>query len=384
MANKSAIIMVLDGLGAGDAPDCAEYGDENSNTLAHSTDNFKLNLPNFKKFGLYNLSGNHKCLGTASYGLLTPKSNGKSTMEGHWEMMGVTTTNPYPTYPNGFPEDIVLQLQEKTGRRYLWNRPASGTEIISQLGDEHVRTAMPILYTSADSVMQISAHEDVISVPELYEICKIARIIMTGKDSVSRVIARPFLGKDGSYHRTARRRDFCLEIPKPNALSKLKDSGIVISGVGRITDLFNQYLDFCDYSAGITDCIEKTRLFKKKNKGLVFTNCEEFDMLYGHRRDREGFAHALETLDKVWPNLIKSLGNEDLLIVTSDHGNDPTCSKHTDHTREYSILLAYMKGRKGIDLGIRGSLSDVGATILDFFGLPADFGESFLNKVRPQ
>jgi phosphopentomutase len=382
MSNRSAVIIILDGLGAGDAPDCFDYGDENYNTLAHSTDNFKLSLPNFKKFGLCNLINIPKCQSAASFGLLTPRSKGKSTIEGHWEMMGVTTVKPFPTYPNGFPLDVIEKLQEKTGRKYLWNKPASGTEIINQLGDEHMKTAMPILYTSADSVMQISAHEDIISVPELFEICKVARAIMTGKDSVSRVIARPFLGKNGSYYRTSRRRDFCLEIPKPNVLSKLKEAGIAISGVGRITDLFNEYLDFYDYCTGITDCIEKTRMYRQRNKGLVFANCEELDMLYGHRRDKEGFAQGLMILDKIWPKLTNSLGNNDLLIVASDHGNDPTCKIHTDHTREYSIFLAYMKGHKGVDLGVRSSLSDVGATILGFFGLPEEFGESILTKAN--
>lgn len=381
MANKSLILLVLDGLGAGDTPDCANFGDNGNNTLEHATDNCTLAIPNLKKIGLYNTICANKSPGNASYGKMQPVSHGKSTMEGHWEMMGIPTTAPYPVYPNGFTDEIMGKLQEQTGRKYLWNRQASGTQIINQLGDEHVKTGMPIIYTSGDSVMQISAHEDVISVPELYEICKVARNIMIGANSVTRVIARPFLGANGSYYRTSRRRDFCLQIPTPNALSKLRDADIPISGVGRIADLFKEYLGCYDYTTSIGDCIEKTRLFKKQSRGFVFVNCEEFDMLYGHRRDKDGFAQGLTVLDKSWPTLIRSLGNNDLLMVTSDHGNDPACTTHTDHTREYSILLAYMKGRRSVDLGIRGSLADIGSTVLDFFGLKPEFGKSFLSEI---
>lgn len=381
MANKSLILLVLDGLGAGDTPDCENFRDKGNNTLEHATYNCTLAIPNLKKLGLYNTICQRKSQCNASFGKMQPVSHGKSTMEGHWEMMGVPTTTPYPLFPNGFASEIMGKLQEQTGRKYLWNRQASGTQIINQLGDEHVKTGMPIIYTSGDSVMQISAHEDVVSIPELYEICKIARIIMIGANSVTRIIARPFLGANGSYYRTSRRRDFCLQVPTPNALSKLKEAGIPISGVGRIADLFNEYLGYYDYSTSIGDCIEKTRLFKKKNKGFIFANCEEFDMLYGHRRDKDGFAQGLTVLDKSWPTLVRSLSNNDLLIVTSDHGNDPTCTAHTDHTREYSILLAYMKGRKSVNLGIRSSLGDIGSTVLDFFGLKPEFGKSFLNEI---
>lgn len=381
MANKSLILLILDGLGAGDAPDCASFGDKGNNTLEHATNNCTLAIPNLKKLGLYNTICPNKSPCNASYGKIKPVSHGKSTMEGHWEMMGVSTSIPYPVFPNGFTDETMGKLQEQTGRKYLWNRQASGTQIINQLGDEHVKTGMPIIYTSGDSVMQISAHEDVISVPELYEICKIARNIMIGANSITRVIARPFLGKDSTYYRTSRRRDFCLKIPTPNTLSRLKEAGIPITGVGRIADLFNECLDCYDYTTSIGDCIEKTRLFKKQNKGFVFANCEEFDMLYGHRRDKEGFAQELTILDKLWPTLVKSMGINDLLIVTSDHGNDPTCATHTDHTREYSILLAYMKGKKSVDLGIRSSLCDIGSTVLDFFGLKPEFGNSFLKEI---
>jgi len=381
VSGKNFILLVLDGVGVGATPDASLYGDDGSFTLRNSTDNGLLNLPYLKRLGIYSFLDDpfpHQ----ASCGKLTPKSKGKSTIEGHWEMMGVVQSSPYPTYPKGFPDDIVKKLSTLIGRGFLWNKPASGTEIIEQLGQEHIETGKPILYTSTDSVMQIAAHEDVITVAELYEICRLARGLMRGRNMVGRIISRPFIGNIGDFRRTGRRRDFCIKMPEPNTLSKLQESKIPITGVGRIADIFPEYLDNSDNSQGNLDCLDRVRMYHVKNHGLIFANLEDFDMLHGHRRDKEGFARSLVELDEELPKLVSSLNNDDLLMIVSDHGCDPTFTKHTDHTREYCMLMVYMKGYEGISLGKRNTLADVGATILDFFDIKPIKGESVLGLVK--
>ncbi len=378
---KSAVLIVLDGVGVGCTQDAVHFGDEKSSTLFNATQGGKLALPNLQKFGLYSFLGdNSPHLATCCK--LSPKSNGKSTVEGHWEMMGIVKEEPFPIYPKGFPKWITSDLTRLIGRGLLWGKPASGTEIIDKLGAEHIKTGKPILYTSADSVMQIAAHEDIIPVPELYEICRRARRMMSGENAVARVIARPFAGHEGHFVRTHRRKDFTLQMPIPNDLSRLKEAGIHISAVGRITDLFEEYLDTYDNPTDNAECLERTKMFRQNHNGFVFTNLEDFDMKYGHRRDREGFANALVQLDKVWPKFLAGLSNETLLVVTSDHGCDPCFLKHTDHTRENVIFMGYMRGYEGVNCPDSAGLEDVGATILDYFGVSPVSGKSKLPLIK--
>lgn len=382
VTNKSVVIIVLDGLGVGTAPDSYLFGDQDANTLKSVTDNGNLPVPSLKKFGLYNLL-NQSNESLASWGKMLPQSHGKSTVEGHWEMMGQIRKVPFQTFPNGFPKELLDEFSSRIGRGYLHGMPGSGTELISRFGAEHMATGKPIVYTSADSVFQIAAHEDVIPVQELYQQCMVARGILDRNYDVARVIARPFIGAEGNYIRTSRRKDFIQDIPEENALSILRQNSIPFSAVGRIKDLFGKYADDSVETINNLDGLDYARMFRQQRHGLVFANLEDFDMNFGHRRDKTGFSECLCLLDLEWSKFTLSMGNNDLLLVVSDHGNDPCLTTHTDHTREYALLLACIKGFRGVNLGDR-KMIDVGATMLDFFDIKPLVGESFLDQVKSQ
>ncbi len=382
-------LIVLDGAGIGAMPDAPEWGDAGSDTFGHICESRQLNLPHLQGLGL----GNIRPLSGVSainnprggYGKCALKSNGKDTTTGHWEMAGIILERAFPTYPNGFPQSVIDEFIVKTGvPGILGNLPASGTEIIKQLGDEHVRTKKPIVYTSADSVFQIAAHEEVISLERLYEICEIARGLLRGEHEVGRVIARPFLGEPGSFYRTENRHDYAVPPPRENLLPLLSESGLDVVSIGKIASIYDSQGVTQDLTAKNNEqSINQTiKALHDDTRGLIFSNLVDFDMLYGHRRDTEGYARALEHFDARWPEIEAAMNDGDLLMITSDHGNDPTYPG-TDHTREYAPLIVYgKKAKSGVDLGTRKSLSDIGNTIAENFGLSLGAGESFLNQLR--
>jgi phosphopentomutase len=383
------VIIILDGVGVGELPDASNYGDQGSNTLGNLARHVGgLNLPNLQKFGLGNIipiMGVEKNpLATASYGKLTEISPGKDSTTGHWEIGGLKVDFDFPYYPNGFPEKLVNKFLDETGLEgILGNKAASGTEIIEELGDEHVETGNPIVYTSADSVFQIAAHEEVIKLDKLYEICEIARTkVLIDKDSVGRVIARPFIGESGNYKRTTNRRDFSLDPTGRTILNYLQESDIETIAIGKINDLFNYNgittkLKTKSNKEGVQQISESLR---GKQNSLIFANLVDFDVYYGHRNDPEGFAKALEEFDEDLPNIIQSMDETDNLVITADHGNDPT-SRSTDHSREYVPLLYYNKTRKPKNLGTRQTFSDIAQTVAHFFRINNDLkGTSFLNE----
>lgn len=387
------LLLVLDSLGIGELPDANEYGDEGSNTLAHISLAVDLYLPNLEKMGL-GLLGDFRGIRrvsrpSASYGVMSERSKGKDTTTGHWEMMGIILEEPFPTYPKCFPEDIIEQFKRAIDRDILGNIPASGTEIIKVLGEEHLRTGKPIIYTSADSVFQIAAHEEIIPPEKLYEICKIARRILVSPHNVSRVIARPFVGSPGSFTRTSNRRDFSVDPPKLTLLDRMKEAGLEVIGIGKIEDLFagrgiTSSIHIRDNMDGVDQMIN---VMEKTDKGMIFTNLVDFDTLYGHRNDPAGYAKALAEFDKRLPEIMAVMGEEDLLLITADHGNDPT-TPSTDHSREYVPLLVYgNKIRPGIDLGKRKTFADIGQTIAEIFKIEGiEAGQSFwpyINLSRP-
>jgi phosphopentomutase len=357
-----AFVCVLDGCGAGALPDAAAYGDEGSDTLRHVIERTRVRLPNLAGLGLSEVVG--LPLGEprreATYGRLVERGAGKDTTTGHWEMMGVVLERPFPTYPDGFPPDVVEPFERFTGRHVLCNRPASGTGIIEELGDEHVATGRPIVYTSADSVFQIACHEDVVPVEQLYEWCVAARAILSGQHAVGRVIARPFSGPSGGYARTPRRRDYSLAPPGPTYLDLLRERGVPVVGVGKIGEIFVQRgVDVDDHTtdntAGIAAC---ARHLREMEDGLLFANLVDFDQVWGHRNDVEGFASGLAAVDAALPLWESLLTPDDVLILCADHGVDPTTAS-TDHSREYSPLLAL-----GLTPGrYDGAQEDVGATV---------------------
>ncbi len=362
-------VIVLDAVGAGALPDAAAYGDAGSSTLAHVAEAVGgLDLPHMEALGLGNVLPLLGCQprprAPSVAGVLRERSAGKDTTTGHWELMGVVTPVAMPTYPDGFPDDVVDAFVRATGRGALWNRPASGTEIIERLGDEHVRTGDWILYTSADSVFQIAAHEDVVPLEELYAACRTARGILTGPHAVGRVIARPFTGASGAYRRTANRHDFSLEPPRPNHLSRLREAGHLVHGVGKIGDIFAGVdIDTSAPTTSNLDGVARTvELLRELDDGLIFTNLVETDSIYGHRNDPEGFHRCLQEFDRTLPEIHAALRPGDLLILTSDHGCDPTTAS-TDHSREHALLVAHPAHRTDV-LGARhdGHFSDVGAT----------------------
>jgi phosphopentomutase len=386
-----AIVVVLDSLGVGELPDAKEYGDEGSNTLAHTAEAVGgLSLPNFEKLGLGNVikvrGVNPVEAPRAFFGKAKEISAGKDSTTGHWELMGVILEKPFPTYPSGFPPAIIKEFEKRVGRKVLGNKPASGTVIIQELGEEHLKTGYPIVYTSADSVFQIAAHEEVIPVEELYRMCEIAREILKGEHAVSRVIARPFLGKKrGEFHRTRRRKDFSLLPPKDTVLDALNKAGVEVYAVGKIKDIFSgRGINYSFSTKSNKDGLEKTkRLMKEVERGFIFTNLIDFDMLWGHRNNPTGYAEGLKKVDSYIPFFLDMLRPEDLFIFTADHGCDPT-TESTDHSREYIPILAISGEVKvGRSIGVRKTFADVGKTVLDWFGVKNNLpGESFSSQIK--
>src|SRR5437762_13372550 len=381
-------LIVLYSLGMGEMPDAAEWGDAGADTLGHILESRAVELPNLRRWGL----GNIRALAgmppvsepRASFGRCALRSNGKDTTTGHWEMAGIILERAFPVYPEGFPPDIIKRFVAEAGvPGVLGNYPASGTEIIKELGEEHVRTGKPIVYTSADSVFQIAAHEGVIPVPRLYEICETARDILRGEHEVGRVIARPFVGEPGAFKRTENRHDYAVPPPREMLLPVLSGAGLDVVAVGKISSIYD--------AAGVTQelpgknndqSIDQTvEALGDDTRGLIFSNLVDFDMLYGHRRDTEGYARALEHFDARWPGIETAMREDDLVMITADHGNDPTF-RGTDHTREFAPLIVFSKRAKpGVNLGTRSSLADLGKTIADNFGLHLPAGDSFLTDI---
>lgn len=374
---KRVFLIVLDSVGIGEMPDASEYGDAGSNTLLTVSKNRYFSMPNMRKLGLFNIDGvdigEKEANPRGSYGRMKELSKGKDTTIGHWEIAGVVSKAPLPTYPKGFPQSVIEEFKKKTGRGVLCNKPYSGTEVIRDFGEKHLKTGDLIVYTSADSVFQIAAHEKLVPVEKLYEYCKIAREMLKGKHGVGRVIARPFTGEPGKFVRTARRHDYSLEPPGITMLDQLQAEGYDVISVGKIVDIFAER-GITEYvrTAGNEEGIERTLEYMNKDfEGLCFTNLVDFDMLYGHRNDIDGYAKALTYLDAQIPKLLKRMREEDVLMFTADHGCDPGTAS-TDHSREYTPFL--MVGNQipsGNNYGTREGFCDIAATILQLFGLPA-------------
>ncbi len=388
MINR-AVLIVLDSVGVGELPDAAEYGDAGSNTVKNiykAIENFS--LPNLEKMGLLNINGfedirkSEKYTGTVAK--CNEKSKGKDTTTGHWEISGLILDKPFPTYPNGFPEDFVKKFEERVGRKTIGNYAASGTEIIKVLGKEHVDTGNLIIYTSADSVFQIAAHEEVVPLEELYEICAAAREMLQGEHGVGRVIARPFTGTEGNYTRTSNRKDFSLIPPKDTLLDYVSKNGLEVYAIGKIEDIFvNKGITRSNHTHSNEEGIEATlKALNEDFKGLIFTNLVDFDMVYGHRNNVLGYADALKYFDDKLPEIIANLKDGDVLIITADHGCDPT-TESTDHSREYIPLILYGKNIKGNNnLGVLDTYASIGKTILDMFKIENDIaGKSVLGNI---
>lgn len=387
---KRAIIIVLDSVGMGELPDAADYGDIGSNTLgniAAAVESFS--LPNLEKLGLGCIEGIRGYPAADNpagcFGRMAERSAGKDTTTGHWEIAGVTLEKPFPTYPHGFPDVIVKRFEAAIGTKTLGNYAASGTEIIKELGQQHIKTGYPIIYTSADSVFQIAAHEEVIPIEKLYGICSEARSILTGEHAVGRVIARPFAGTEGSFARTDRRRDFSLKPIRKTILDYIKEKGHQVKAVGKIEDIFaGEGITEAVHIHGDMDGVDKTiGYMEQKFEGLIFTNLVEFDMIYGHRNNAAGYAQALSQFDERLPELLDAMAPEDILFITADHGCDPT-TKSTDHSREYVPLLVYGGNiRQGVNLGTRKTFSDIAQTLSEMFGAGGDFGaRSFYRDIK--
>lgn len=381
---KRAIIIVLDAVGIGELPDADKYGDKGSNTLMHVKNAVpELNLKNMCQLGLGLIDGENIYEKTENpkgiYGKMAEHSAGKDTTTGHWELSGIWLDKPFPTYPTGFPKEIIEEFENKIGTKTLGNYAASGTVIIQDLGNEHIKTGYPIVYTSADSVFQIAAHEDIVPVEKLYKYCEIAREMLQGENGVGRVIARPFIGSEGNFTRTERRKDFSLAPIAPTLLDYVSDFGLTVSAVGKIEDIFcnkgiTQSVHTHTNSEGIEQTIE---YIKTAPDGLIFTNLVDTDMLYGHRNNVKGFAEALQYFDDKLPEIINSMSNEDILFITADHGCDPT-TPSTDHSREYVFLLGYGKNIKPKNIGIRKTYADLAKTIANYLGVENNLkGEIF-------
>lgn len=388
---KRVIWIVLDSVGMGELPDAGKFGDIGSNTLGNIAKVAGLFLPNMRKLGLGNIEG---MVGIepieapiGCYGRLAELSNGKDTTTGHWEMAGIYSKQGFPVYSNGFPKEVIEQFKKEANvEGVLGNCAASGTEIIERLGMEHERTKYPIVYTSADSVFQIACHKSVYPVEELYQMCEKARKILTGKDAVARVIARPFEGYKGQYSRTAERKDFSLQPPSDHLLERIKEKGLIVAAVGKIEDIFaGKGITDAVHTKDNMDGVRKTiQYMKRETEGLIFTNLVEFDMKWGHRNDVYGYAKGLEEFDAVLPDILEAMEEEDILVLTADHGCDPT-TPSTDHSREYVPVLFYGKKLKqNVNLGTGKSFADIGQTVAEFFGLmPLAIGESFLCRIKP-
>ena len=383
---KRAFLIVLDSFGIGEMPDASHWKDEGSNTLASIRKSEYFHCPNLIKMGLFNIDGvdkkddsTHTC-----YARMTESSKGKDTTIGHWEIAGIYSPDPLPTYPNGFPKEVLDEFEKRTGRGVLCNLPYSGTEVIKDYGEEHIKTGKLIVYTSADSVFQIAAHEDIVPIEELYRYCEIAREMLQGKHGVGRVIARPFAG-EYPFKRTPRRHDYSLLPPQKTVPVLLKEAGYDVLSIGKIYDIFaGQGFTESQPTTGNENGMEYTMSALNRDfNGLCFINLVDFDMVYGHRNDIDGYAKAMSAFDECLGKILPQLREEDLLIITADHGCDPA-TPSTDHSREYTPMLAYGRGfKQNVDLGTRESFADIGATILDWFGLPTDtiFGKSFLKEI---
>lgn len=372
---KRVFLIVLDSVGIGAMDDAAEFGDAGTNTLRSASEGSCFHMPNMEQLGLFNIDGIDWKKGVenpkAVYGRMREASRGKDTTIGHWEIAGLISKKPLPVYPNGFPKEILDEFSRMTGRGVLCNKPYSGTEVIKDYGDEHVLTGKLIVYTSADSVFQIAAHEDVVPVETLYEYCRMARQLLTGEHSVGRVIARPFIGKDGNYQRTPKRHDFSLEPPGETMLDAIKGDGKEVIGVGKIKDIFaGRGITSYVYTKGNAEGIERTLEYLDQDfEGLCFVNLVDYDMLYGHRNDIEGYAKALTEFDEALPQMISKMREDDLLMITADHGCDPGYTVSTDHSREYTPLIVYGKSIASVNLGTRDTFADIGATVLDYLGV---------------
>jgi phosphopentomutase len=383
------ILIVLDSVGIGELPDAKEYGDVGSNTLGNISKQMGgLRLPNMERLGLGNIQGIEGVkpyeAPEGAFGKCAEMSAGKDTTTGHWEIAGLILDQAFRTYPEGFPSEIIEEFEEKIGTKTLANKPASGTAIIEELGDEHVKTGYPIVYTSADSVFQIAAHEEVIPLERLYEMCQIAREMLMGEHAVGRVIARPFIGTSGNYKRTSNRKDFALKPFKNTMLNYIANSKQEVWAVGKIEDIYNgSGITKAVHTKNNMDGVNKTLEYMKEGgRGLIFTNLVDYDMHFGHRNDVEGYANALVEFDNRLPEIIDSMNTGDVLILTADHGCDPT-TPSTDHSREYIPVLVYgSKVKAGNDIGIRKSYSDIGKTIAELLGVENDIaGESFAKDI---
>ena len=385
---KRVFLIVLDSCGAGALPDAARFGDAGVNTLRSCAATGGLHIPNLIQAGIGNIDG-LEFLGTtptptAAVARVAEQSMGKDTTIGHWEIAGLVSESPLPTYPNGFPEEVLAPLRAATGRSVLANAPWSGTEVIEAFGDEHVRTGDLIVYTSADSVFQIAAHEEVIPLEQLYEYCRIARAQLQGRHGVGRVIARPFVGSSGSYTRTANRHDYSLAPPGKTLPDAVQEAGLDSIGIGKIYDIFagrgiTEYVYQKNNAQGMANITDYAR---KDFHGLCFVNLVDFDMLFGHRRDAEGYANALSEFDAWLGDFLPKLGREDAVVITADHGCDPAYLATTDHTREYVPLLVLGQQIKPVNLGTRSSFADIGATVAQLLGVPLDTpGKSFANEI---
>ena len=382
-------LTVLDAVGAGEAPDAAEYGDVGTNTLGHVIEKCDPKLPNMAALGLGRIPGTgYRWDGTVTgaYGRGVEKSKGKDTTSGHWEIAGVRVNTPFPTFPDGFPASFIEAYEKAISHKCIGNKPASGTVILEELGEEHMKNRTPIVYTSADSVFQIACHEEIFPKETLYEFCRIAREMLQGEMGVGRVIARPFIGEPGHFVRTGNRRDFSLPPCGRTLADAVKEAGMESIGVGKIEDILaHQGLTQSDHAAGNPACMDALIRFMKMDfEGLCFTNLVDTDSQYGHRNDPVGFVGALEAFDKRLPEMMELMNPGDLMIITADHGCDPCFIQSTDHSREYVPILAWTPGMtKAVDLGIRKTFADIGATCAEWLGLPERFdAESFADAIR--
>ncbi|PLS01644.1 phosphopentomutase [Neobacillus cucumis] len=388
---KRIFIIVMDSVGIGEAPDAEKFGDKGADTFGHIAERMNgLNMPNMGKLGLSNIreikgiSKADKPL--AYYAKMKEASNGKDTMTGHWEIMGLNIQTPFRVFPDGFPDELITELEKRTGRKIIGNKPASGTEILDELGEQHIKTGALIVYTSADSVLQIAAHEEIVPLEELYNICKIAReLTLDEKYMVGRVIARPFLGEPGNFKRTANRHDYALKPFDRTVMSELKDAGFDVIAIGKISDIYDgegvtKSLRTVSNMDGMDKLVET---FDMDFTGISFLNLVDFDALYGHRRDPEGYGKALEEYDARLPEVFAKMKDDDLLMITADHGNDPV-APGTDHTREYVPLLVYSKKMNaGKELPLRETFADLGATVAENFNVKMpNYGKSFLNELK--